>query len=420
MWKRFAIAAMACIIITHSIAQIIKPLSIGDTVSSEKFFSLLNDKDSLFSLSQTKDELLLLDFWATWCTSCIVKFPLLDSLQQQFAGKLKVLLMNWGEDKTKIISFLDKYAARKKSPLNLSIIIHDTVLRSLFPHYSIPHYVWIYKGRLLATTGPDMLDASRIEQVLAGQPVSFKMKRDDMDFDTKKFLLESGNGGDKERQLFRSLLTRELVGVRAGYQFIRDSTSLRGLYINFPVLTLYQLAFGFDNNRIIVEVRDPLVYLGSDPELFSYEMTVPLDVSEEKLRDFMKIDLDRYFGLKGRIEKRKVSCYVLKKINIKNSKETGTDKIKIAETENSGLPHSRPVPLKVFVRDMNTSFLGLRQKPIIVDETGYSGNISIRLSVDARDDLTRLNKALLAEGFKLEKAVRLLDMFVLKQNARDK
>jgi len=80
MWKRFAVAAMACIIITtHPVAQIIQPLSVGDTVSSEKVFPLLNDKDSLFNLSLSKVELLLLDFWVTWCTSCIAKFPKLDS-----------------------------------------------------------------------------------------------------------------------------------------------------------------------------------------------------------------------------------------------------------------------------------------------------------------------------------------------------
>jgi len=48
---------------------------------------------------------------------------------------------------------------------------------------------------LIATTGPDMLDADRIDKVLMGQPVSFKMKRDVMDFDENKFLLDAGNGG---------------------------------------------------------------------------------------------------------------------------------------------------------------------------------------------------------------------------------
>jgi len=424
MWKRFAVAAMACIIITtHPVAQIIQPLSVGDTVSSEKVFPLLNDKDSLFNLSQSKDELLLLDFWATWCTSCIAKFPKLDSLQQEFTGKLKILLVNWDEDRAKIISFLNKYAARKKSPLSLAVVTGDTVLRSFFPHYSIPHYVWIYKGKVLAMTGPDMLDAGRIEKVLLGQPVSFKMKRDVMDFNENKFLLEDGNGGGLERQLYRSVFTRELEGVRGGTRFVRDSVVQRGMYINFPVVTLYQLALGFDYNRIVLEVKDLFNYAGTAPELYSYELTAPASASKEKLKQFMSMDLDRYLGLQGRMEKRRVDCYVLKRIG-KTSEHASSaaglkkdpGKMDVWENEDRSIIYLRRVPFDVFIRDLNHSFLQWPCKPIIVDETGYKGTISIDLPVEARSNIKQLAKLLLDKGFVLEKAQRVLDVFVLKEN----
>ena len=37
-------------------------------------------------VSDFRGKLLIIDFWATWCTSCIYKFPELDQLQDEFAG----------------------------------------------------------------------------------------------------------------------------------------------------------------------------------------------------------------------------------------------------------------------------------------------------------------------------------------------
>ena len=427
MQKHFAIAAIACIFSNSCITgQSIQPLAVGSTVGFNKNVKLINNHDTLLNISGLKEPLVILDFWATWCTTCIAKFPHLDSLQQRFAGKIKILLINWDEDSDRINPFLKKYASRNKRALSLPIVVGDTVLRTLFPHQSIPHYVWIHNGRLLATTGPDMVDERRIDKLLQGQPVSFKMKRDVMDFDDNKFLFEDDNGATVDRQLYRSVFSRELEGVRAGTRFKRDSATQRRMYINLPVVKLYQLAAGFDLNRLVLEVPEPLKYAGTSPGLFSYELTAPRYLSIRRLLTFMLTDLDRYLGLHGRIEKRKTECYILtsqKSIDEKANSMAGLapgrkkskGRMEVWQDENHTIKFFREVPFRLFVRDLNDSRLQWPCKPIILDETGYTGNISLDLPTSARQDMTLLKNVLLSRGFKLENSVRTMDVFVLKE-----
>lgn len=412
--KRIAITACCYVHITCS-GQHIRPISVGDTVKAAHLFSIVNSgTDRSLQFPKVKEELLILDFWATWCSSCVVSFPHLDSMQAEFTGKLKIILVNWDEPITKIHSFLDKYAKRRGKALGLPIIVGDTILRTLFPHQTLPHYAWIYKGKLLATTAPEMVTADRIAKVLANEPVSFKFKKDVMDFDEQKFLLEEGNGGKSDRQLFRSLFTRELEGLRGGYQSFHDSVTQRYVYVNFPVLGLYQLAYGFDYNRMILEVENPLQYAGAGAQAFSYELTAPASITNKKCLDIMRMDLDRYTGLKGRMERKLVDCYILTKGNEKIADSTGKDS-KIWDNEDHSILFLRNFPFNVFFRDLNHSYLSWPLKPIIVDETGYKGTISIDLPAEARMNMKMLSKLLLEKGFILKKGRRVVEMFVLRE-----
>ena len=218
------------------------------------------------------------------------------------------------------------------------------------------------------------------------------------------------------------MFTLELEGVRGGTRFLRDSVMQRGMYINFPIITLYQLALGFDYNRIVLEVKDPSKYAGTAQELYSYELTAPAGVSKEKLKQFMQMDLDRYLGLSGRMEKRRVDCYVLKKIGKTSEHGSSAEGLKkdsgkmdVWESEDRSIIYLRRVPFGVFIRDLNHSFLQWPCKPVIVDETGYKSTISIDLPVKARTNMKLLAKLLLGKGFVLEKAQRVLDVFVLKE-----
>lgn len=68
MRLRYTILAFICSC-SSVLAQ--RPLSIGDTVPDLLFDNLLNHSAPTVRLSGFRGKLVILDFWATWCTACL-------------------------------------------------------------------------------------------------------------------------------------------------------------------------------------------------------------------------------------------------------------------------------------------------------------------------------------------------------------
>ena len=68
-------------------------LNIGDPVPDLKLEVSNYFKNNL-SFSELKGKLVILDFWSHICVNCIKSFPLIDSLQKQFAGRIQIILVN--------------------------------------------------------------------------------------------------------------------------------------------------------------------------------------------------------------------------------------------------------------------------------------------------------------------------------------
>ena len=61
--------------------------------------NVLNITDSSFDKDVVKNpQLTLVDFWAEWCGPCKALGPTIDSLADQFVGKMKVCKMNVDEN----------------------------------------------------------------------------------------------------------------------------------------------------------------------------------------------------------------------------------------------------------------------------------------------------------------------------------
>ena len=71
-------------------------------------------------LASLKGQVVLLNFWASWCDGCRAEIPVLNQLQQQFKDrKLLIVGVNVGEGKPRIAQFMER------------IPIHYTVLRDV-------------------------------------------------------------------------------------------------------------------------------------------------------------------------------------------------------------------------------------------------------------------------------------------------
>ncbi|HEV7330431.1 MAG TPA: TlpA disulfide reductase family protein [Flavisolibacter sp.] len=293
-----------------------RPLTVGDTLPS----GALNPK---FQTPNAK--LLILDFWATWCTACLKAFPRLDSLRRQYNGDLQVLLVNslsTGDKGQKAAAYFKKWKARHGRTFPFPSLVEDTVLTQLFPFSTIPHYVWLdEKLRVLAITGSEELTAANITAALENRPLQVRTKADVRNYDEARPLLVGGNGGGGEALRFHTLISGYIQGLPTGTrkQQTPDGRYTKLTYTNRSVLNLYRIAYGnsFPANRVVLEVPDTTRLTKSTDwghwkynNTFCYEILTP-PLTLEKALARMQSDLVSFFGYTAAVETRALDTWVL-------------------------------------------------------------------------------------------------------------
>lgn len=160
-----------------------KPLTIGDSMPPFLLSNIINHAQQQINLSQVAHKLVILDFWATWCSSCLKGFAKLDTLQQLFPLQLQPILVNTtissGDNMEKITAFLSKRNSSPKTLIRFPVAVEDEPdLKQLFPRLFLPHYVWLYQNKVVAITGSAELTKENINAVLSGKPNPMKTKND--------------------------------------------------------------------------------------------------------------------------------------------------------------------------------------------------------------------------------------------------
>ena len=88
-------------------ASDIKNLTVYDKTKKYDSLTFLDNKNNKLELDRYKGNLILLNFWATWCAPCKKEMPSLDILQEnQELDNLKIFPINIGKDSLpKALSF---------------------------------------------------------------------------------------------------------------------------------------------------------------------------------------------------------------------------------------------------------------------------------------------------------------------------
>ncbi|MDC3008124.1 TlpA family protein disulfide reductase [Candidatus Pelagibacter sp.] len=80
----------------------IKNLIINKELKEYTNLTVLDDQNNQINLSDYKGNILLLNFWATWCAPCKEEMPSLDLLKSNKGlNKLKIFPVNVGQDNVK-------------------------------------------------------------------------------------------------------------------------------------------------------------------------------------------------------------------------------------------------------------------------------------------------------------------------------
>lgn len=403
------------------------PLKIGDKLPEKVWdmpLAVLNHpagKTSI-TLREYKGQLIIVDFWATWCAACIVNFPKANQLQKELPGKLSFIAVS-SEPASKQKSFFESRKARGLR-YDFPSVVGNSVMKDLFPHTGIPHYVWIDPdGVVSAISTAERLTTENLKLVLQKKNFAIPVKKD---IDAKRPLFLSEVIGQEQLASFSVLTTGNYDGLPSGTRLRKEGDIVRGRALtNMPMLSLYLAAIrplferngeSYNAKRLILKVVDPskLVLQKSESldgtfstgNLFNYELLVPV-AEADHLDEYMLEDLNRYTRYMGKIESRKVECLVLRRTG-------SSDRIKSTggKSENSLFFKSPPrlinSPLSYLVKRLNS--LDDLTLPVI-DETEYTGNVDLVFS--GKTDLVSLSNELAAYQLELKREYRNLNMFVL-------
>lgn len=420
----YCLLLLLCPLLNRAQPPNIKPLTIGGKMPGIVFTQLLNGNRQTISVTAFKDKLLILDFWATWCSNCIREFPKLQALQKQFGNQLQVLLVNntgSGDTEQKIKRCFQDHRNTDGTAYNLPVILNDTTWSQLFPHSSLPHTAWIYKGKLLAVTGAEELTAENISAVLKNGTVSLQPKQDVVNINTATPFLTDTNSGVNTALLSRTVFSGYLKGLgsKAGRYVNADSTLLRLYYINQPLGRLYSIAAGaLPANRIILgSSLDKGLFQqegNNGTGLFCYELTVPYNSEKEQLYARLRSDLNTQFGLQTFFSKIDTACYILVQTPgaATGFKEPGAANDSVAANKER-LYSLRNRPLSSFLSALNGQQPVGAARFIVIDETGYGGKATLQIPLAALQDITSLQKALQPWGLSLVPATRNLSFMLI-------
>ena len=80
-----------------------------DIKNKTNYYKIFGDKNRILNLNDYKGNLILVNFWATWCVPCKDEMPSLDLLQvHEDLSNLKIFPINVGKDSIKNIEIFFK------------------------------------------------------------------------------------------------------------------------------------------------------------------------------------------------------------------------------------------------------------------------------------------------------------------------
>lgn len=111
---------------------------------------------SSFTLSEQEGKVVLLNFWATWCSPCVEEMPALEKIHKEYGDQVKVVAVDCGEDKAVVDGFL------KENGYTFSVGYDEkNEISRKYPVTGIPYTLVIGKDGVVQKTFTGSLGAEK-------------------------------------------------------------------------------------------------------------------------------------------------------------------------------------------------------------------------------------------------------------------
>lgn len=372
----------------------IQSLKVGDQVPDILISKIIRDNKASAKISDFKDKLLILDFFDTFCGSCIEALPKLDSLQKQFGNKVKILPVSY-QSKAVMETFFNTNKFVTGKNVKLPCVVEDKILGSYFKYKLISHEVWIYKGVVKAITGTDYVITKNIQSILDDQDVNWPVKNDMVDFNENELIFVQKNMDQyNTKNVFLKYSgivgQRDGIDPRKGVTTTYDSVShiYRTSFFNFDIVTAFKALTYLSGisprntvltpSRLVLNVKDKSKYvydksygIRSDwnrEHQLCYEFVTAKPMEEKQRLNYVIEDLSLKLGINVQWTKKKMNCLVFTKIRDVNNLDSLNEVRK--KTVKGGW--------QTDISGLKLMFFELEMKyPPIIDESNFKGQMII-------------------------------------------
>jgi thiol-disulfide isomerase/thioredoxin len=425
--KTFLLAGLIMLAIQASAQN--KYLEIGDTLPAFSA-AISNYEKKIFTNADLKNKLTILDFWTINCGACIAAMPKMKALKDRYGDALQIILVT-PNTTTQVVALAKKNKIVKET--TLPSIVGDSQIFRRFNFQSVPTHIWIDSAGKVRyiTEGWDTND-STITAYLRGADPKIIQKVENRHFDYKG-LIQLFTKDNPYAPLLKqySFFMGKIEGTRNNTIIEQDSITKEPLLItlinNFP-LELFSYAFkgsyliSYDTRRLFLEGKTPLSLVEpKEPALKTawrnaHMFTYQLKPASDKRKDafmVMQMDLNRFFGVNARIEKRPMPCLALVKL-------PGWKKNSILQKDtacgyNDGRLVIRNCPISRLIFLLNDATLCRLKVPVFFDETSIDGTVNIELNIGPmlEGNIEDLDRQLRNFGLALVPKKEMIDVFVI-------
>lgn len=430
-------------------------LKVGDTMYDLSLGSIINNNTGKSRFSEFKGKLVILDFWNSFCASCIEGFPKMAAIQQKFGEQVQVILVNPDEDAEVIKKRLKLSSLNDIIPKNIPVIVDAKDLVQLFPTKGETGYhVWIDKDGVIRLRGNGFLNTneSKIYELLSGSEISFVTDEGLKAYDGKSAFFHQSDDVRSKLLLYNSAFARfsdHLAPYFGTYSEAIDSTSgtIRATWLNLTILELFNQCTetSIQDNKVLMGkqlmlfVTDSSLYTDKLPwfknkitdEVFRksrwcYEQVSPLSLRDSMRMKLMLDDLNKYFmieyGAIAIVEEREMPCYVLRKFSPTDKLATRNHPKSLKRISENGtkMISYTNYSIKEIFEDLNRAIESVfpeSNNSIVVDETDYKGNVDLKLPDPYRQmvNAEALKRLLQPYGLEVVKGVSKVKMLIIKE-----